>query len=68
MKLLKNTEKSKKWPQQQCPLLLTFGVIRMQMHPEAAPVTVDYIQRCVESGLYDNTSFYRSDFVIQVSY
>ena len=29
-------------------------------------VTVDYISKCVASGLYDGSSFYRSDFVIQV--
>jgi len=31
----------------------------------AAPETVKYITKCVQSKIYNDTSFYRSDFVIQ---
>eukprot|EP00038_Savillea_parva_P012149 m.202595 g.202595 ORF g.202595 m.202595 type:complete len:159 (+) comp21818_c0_seq1:106-582(+) len=41
------------------------GLIRLRLRPDAAPVTVDYIVKCVTAGLYNGTSFYRSDFVIQ---
>eukprot|EP00300_Choanocystis_sp_HF-7_P029493 c36507_g1_i1.p1 GENE.c36507_g1_i1~~c36507_g1_i1.p1 ORF type:complete len:153 (+),score=34.36 c36507_g1_i1:43-501(+) len=41
------------------------GQIHLQLLPDAAPATVQYISELANSGLYDNTSFYRSDFVIQ---
>ncbi|KAJ8608973.1 hypothetical protein CTAYLR_008966 [Chrysophaeum taylorii] len=40
-------------------------VVRLKLRPDAAPETVKFISRAVASGLYDGTSFYRSDFVIQ---
>ena len=33
--------------------------------PDAQPETYDYIAKCAASGLYNGTTFYRSDFVIQ---
>ncbi|CAE7313249.1 ppiB [Symbiodinium sp. KB8] len=33
--------------------------------PDSAPITVEYIVKAIKAGLYDNKSFYRSDFVIQ---
>ena len=41
------------------------GSITLQLRPDAAPQTVDYIMKCVSSGIYDGCSFYRSDFLIQ---
>ena len=41
------------------------GMIALRLRPDAAPETVDYITKCVASGLYDGREFYRSDFVIQ---
>jgi cyclophilin family peptidyl-prolyl cis-trans isomerase len=41
------------------------GVIRLALRRDAAPRTVEYIEKCVRDGLYDGRSFYRSDFVIQ---
>ena len=41
------------------------GQIVLRLLPEAAPETVKYICQLANSGLYDSTSFYRSDFVIQ---
>lgn len=42
------------------------GLIKMRFRSDAAPVTVDYITKLVNHKLYDDTSFYRSDFVIQM--
>uniref|UniRef100_A0A0G4FCB9 peptidylprolyl isomerase n=1 Tax=Chromera velia CCMP2878 TaxID=1169474 RepID=A0A0G4FCB9_9ALVE len=41
------------------------GVIRLRLRPDAAPVTTEYIKKCIGSRLYDGRCFYRSDFVIQ---
>lgn len=41
------------------------GDIALRLRPDAAPITVDYIVKAAKSGIYDGTSFYRSDFVIQ---
>ena len=41
------------------------GNISMRWRPDAAPITVDYIKKLIESGAYNGTTFYRSDFVIQ---
>lgn len=44
----------------------THGTIRLRLRPDAAPKTVEHVIRLVKSGLFDdNSSFYRSDFVIQ---
>mmetsp|Transcript_31012 Transcript_31012/g.72354 ORF Transcript_31012/g.72354 Transcript_31012/m.72354 type:complete len:155 (-) Transcript_31012:63-527(-) len=43
----------------------SMGLIRLKLRRDAAPITVDYITDCVQKGLYNNKSFYRSDFVIQ---
>ena len=40
------------------------GVIELGLRPDAAPVTVKHISEAVRLGLYKNTCFYRSDFVI----
>mmetsp|Transcript_129343 Transcript_129343/g.258246 ORF Transcript_129343/g.258246 Transcript_129343/m.258246 type:complete len:152 (-) Transcript_129343:10-465(-) len=42
------------------------GQIVLKMKPEAAPETCKYVTELVKAGLYDGTSFYRSDFVIQM--
>jgi cyclophilin family peptidyl-prolyl cis-trans isomerase len=41
------------------------GNITMKWRDDAAPKTVAYIKRLIETGEYSNTTFYRSDFVIQ---
>eukprot|EP00931_Biecheleriopsis_adriatica_P054788 TRINITY_DN32278_c0_g1_i1.p1 TRINITY_DN32278_c0_g1~~TRINITY_DN32278_c0_g1_i1.p1 ORF type:complete len:181 (-),score=35.81 TRINITY_DN32278_c0_g1_i1:192-713(-) len=41
------------------------GVISMKLRHDAAPATCSYIVEAVKQGLYDEKSFYRSDFVIQ---
>ena len=41
------------------------GTINLQFLPESAPRTVSHISKIVNSKLYENTNFYRSDFVIQ---
>jgi len=41
------------------------GDLTLTLRPDAAPVTVEYIKKCVASGLYNGREFYRSDFVIQ---
>lgn len=42
------------------------GEIRLALRRDAAPQTVEYIEKCVRDGLYDGrAAFYRSDFVIQ---
>mmetsp|Transcript_46565 Transcript_46565/g.108751 ORF Transcript_46565/g.108751 Transcript_46565/m.108751 type:complete len:156 (+) Transcript_46565:42-509(+) len=41
------------------------GMINLKLRPDSAPITVEYIVKAVKAGLYDNKSFYRSDFVIQ---
>ena len=41
------------------------GIIKLKLRADAAPITVDYVVKAVKDGLYDNKSFYRSDFVIQ---
>jgi len=42
-----------------------FGNIRLLLHPEAAPMTVEHVCCLVDAGLYDGCYFYRSDFVLQ---
>ena len=42
-----------------------FGKIVLTLHPEAAPETVAHFKNLVGDGLFSNTTFYRSDFVIQ---
>lgn len=41
------------------------GVIVLQLRPDVAPVTVAHISKLVSHKLFDATTFYRSDFVIQ---
>ena len=41
------------------------GTIELRLRPDAAPVTVKHVCEAVQGGLYNNTCFYRSDFVIQ---
>lgn len=41
------------------------GVITLVLRPEAAPTTVAHIAKLASHKLFDSTSFYRSDFVIQ---
>ena len=41
------------------------GNIRLVFQPDAAPKSVEYYKKYVEAGLYNNSTFYRSDFVIQ---
>eukprot|EP00434_Breviolum_minutum_P014122 symbB.v1.2.012452.t2/scaffold860.1/size157271/21 len=54
-------------PMQKKHLLLEtdFGNIRLLLHPEAAPMTVEHVCCLVDAGLYDGCYFYRSDFVLQ---
>jgi len=42
------------------------GQIVLKMKHDAAPVTCKYVTDLVQSGLYDGTSSYRSDCVIQM--
>ena len=43
------------------------GNIKLTLRPDAAPKTVENITRLVSTHkLYDNSTFYRSDFVIQM--
>ena len=44
----------------------SLGNIKLTLRPDAAPVTTEYISKCVKQGLHNSTTFYRSDFVIQV--
>ena len=46
-------------------LTTELGVISLTLLPDAAPQTVAQISKLVSSGIYNGTSFYRSDFVIQ---
>lgn len=48
-------------------LLITtsLGAIRLVLRPEAAPQTVAHVVKLVRDRVFDGTSFYRSDFVIQ---
>ena len=41
------------------------GAITLVLRPEAAPTTVAHVVKLVTHKLFDATSFYRSDFVIQ---
>ncbi|CAB9501538.1 cis-trans isomerase [Seminavis robusta] len=41
------------------------GEITLRLLPESAPQTVAYVSKLVDSKIYNGTSFYRSDFVIQ---
>ena len=41
------------------------GTITLQLLPESAPKTVSHITDIANSKLYDGTTFYRSDFVVQ---
>merc|ERR1719305_1057324 len=43
----------------------TCGVINLKLRADSAPITCEYIVKAVGDRLYDNKSFYRSDFVIQ---
>merc|ERR1712007_31325 len=41
------------------------GRIRLNLRPDSAPLTCEYITKVVQNRLYDGKTFYRSDFVIQ---
>ena len=42
------------------------GSVRLKLRRDAAPITADYIAKlCADHKLYHNSTFYRSDFVIQ---
>ena len=41
------------------------GRIVLRLRPEVAPVTCAHVTRLIAAGLLDNSTFYRSDFVIQ---
>ena len=41
------------------------GNIVMKFRPDAAPQTVDYYFKTINSGVFSASTFYRSDFVIQ---
>ena len=41
------------------------GNISMKFRPDAAPQTVDYYTKTINTGIFNGTTFYRSDFVIQ---
>ena len=41
------------------------GDIVLRFRPDSAPTTCEYIQKLVNHKLYDDCTFYRSDFVIQ---
>ena len=41
------------------------GTIKMRFRPDAAPETVKYMQEMIGASVYNNRTFYRSDFVIQ---
>lgn len=42
------------------------GTIALATLPSAAPETVNHIVTLIQSKIYDNKTFYRSDFVIQL--
>ena len=41
------------------------GNIAMRFRADAAPQTVDYYTKSIETGIFNGVTFYRSDFVIQ---
>eukprot|EP00586_Coscinodiscus_wailesii_P017230 CAMPEP_0172517840 /NCGR_PEP_ID=MMETSP1066-20121228/288324_1 /TAXON_ID=671091 /ORGANISM="Coscinodiscus wailesii, Strain CCMP2513" /LENGTH=147 /DNA_ID=CAMNT_0013300021 /DNA_START=72 /DNA_END=511 /DNA_ORIENTATION=+ len=41
------------------------GSITLHFRPDAAPITAQYISDLISSNTYHNSTFYRSDFVIQ---
>lgn len=41
------------------------GIINLTLRPDSAPITVEHVKKLVSIGVYDGTTFYRSDFVIQ---
>jgi cyclophilin family peptidyl-prolyl cis-trans isomerase len=42
------------------------GVVRLALHADRAPATVAHISKLAKDRLFDGSSFYRSDFVIQM--
>ena len=50
---------------QRLVLTTDLGNISLTLRPDVAPVTVAHVARHVKEGLYHDTSFYRSDFVVQ---
>jgi cyclophilin family peptidyl-prolyl cis-trans isomerase len=45
----------------------SIGAITLVLRPDAAPLTVAYIKKCADAGLYDGTSFYRRSVIELVS-
>lgn len=43
----------------------TLGEIKLTLRRDVAPTTVSHVVNAVGSGVFKNSSFYRSDFVIQ---
>ena len=43
----------------------TLGAITLKLRKDAAPVSVDYYIKLAQQQFFDNSTFYRSDFVIQ---
>lgn len=41
------------------------GAITLQLRKDAAPKSVEYYIKLAQQGFFDNSTFYRSDFVIQ---
>ena len=46
-------------------MITSLGRIVLTLRPDAAPATVAHFIKLASEGLFDDTSFYRSDFVIQ---
>merc|ERR1712110_1013206 len=46
-------------------IVTSLGSIKLKLRPDAAPMTCQHMTALVGDKLYDNTCFYRSDFVIQ---
>lgn len=46
-------------------LTTELGVINLALRPDIAPLTVAHLTKLISHNLFDGTSFYRSDFVIQ---
>ena len=44
----------------------SLGKINCNLLSDFAPVTTKHITKCINNKLFDDTSFYRSDFVIQM--
>lgn len=43
-----------------CTIETDMGLIRMELYPESAPITVDNFLRYVDAGLYKESSFFRT--------